>query len=58
MAPYVSFIKTHLLIIINGEVINDWKTINKDMLVEKYNKCCIKHMSDHNMSHYEKCGCW
>jgi len=37
----VSFIKTSLLIIVSRVVIDDWKTINKSMLVEKYSKCCI-----------------
>jgi len=41
MAKYVSFTKTLLLIIVSGVVIDDRKTLNKRMLVEKDNKCCI-----------------
>lgn len=38
---YVSFVKTHLLIIVSGVVLDDWKPINKGVFVEKFNKCCI-----------------
>jgi len=41
MVKYVSFTKTPLLIIVTRVVIKDRNAINKGMLVEKNNKCCI-----------------
>jgi len=41
MAKYISFTKTPLLIIVSGVVIDDWSTINKDMLVERNKKYYI-----------------
>ena len=41
MAKFESITKTSLLIMVNGIVIHDWNVINKCMLVEKSNKCCI-----------------
>ena len=41
LVKYVSFTKTHLLIIVSGIVIDDSNAINNDMLMEKINKCCI-----------------
>jgi len=41
MVKYVSFTKTHLLIIVSGVVINDWNAINKNMFVNKSYIFCI-----------------
>jgi len=41
MVKYVSFTESLLLIIISRVILDDWNAINKSMLVEKNNKCCI-----------------
>jgi len=41
MVKRISFTKTPLLIIVSGMIIYDLNAINKGMLVEKSNKCCI-----------------
>jgi len=41
MVNYVSFTKTLLLIIVRGVTIDDWNAVNKSILMETNNKCCI-----------------
>jgi len=54
MAKYISFTKTPLLIIVSGVVIDDWSTINKDMLVERNKKYYIDIIKGTNNLRQEK----